>query len=299
MLGLGLGMLGLSQRGYIPNLLSVTLANWLIFLGFAWAVGSLRDFLGLPRRDRVAMALVIVSAPVLFVLTEPWPHSVVRGIFVALTLGAVAGRAAWLLRRHAPEDSRRACRFVEIVLWALVVTTVGRAIGTAVSGSGEVLSHDPSNALSLLGFLGFLVVLTLGVMWMEIETLQRQLLRSARFDALTGLYNRQSFLTEFERELDAASAGTRHEFSVVIFDLDDFKHINDHHGHLLGDRVLSGFAAELRRGVRAGDALGRYGGEEFAVLLPHTSKGVAIDVADRFRASLAEHGVSIDAPSAI
>jgi diguanylate cyclase (GGDEF)-like protein len=94
--------------------------------------------------------------------------------------------------------------------------------------------------------------------------LQALLREQAMHDALTGLLNRRALAERHGHETAAAEA----VLSLVLLDLDHFKRINDEHGHATGDAVLRDFAAALRSGLRAGDALFRVGGEEFALLLP-------------------------------
>ena len=104
--------------------------------------------------------------------------------------------------------------------------------------------------------------------------------RASLTDALTGLGNRR----EFELRLgEVALAADRYgdSFSVVMFDLDEFKAVNDGNGHAAGDAVLRHVAAVLRAGTRECDVVCRWGGEEFAVLLPRTSAADAVRIADR------------------
>ena len=100
---------------------------------------------------------------------------------------------------------------------------------------------------------------------------QRELLREqALTDALTGLANRRSFHERLHAELGRAGREDR-EVALILFDVDDFKTINDRHGHPAGDAALCGFAAILRDEARVSDIVCRFGGEEFAVLLPNAS----------------------------
>ncbi len=104
--------------------------------------------------------------------------------------------------------------------------------------------------------------------------------RDARTDPLTGLWNRRHF---DERLGDAVVAALRYAepFSVAIFDLDDFKTVNDRFGHRAGDSALQHIAALIRAGTRDSDIACRWGGEEFAVLFQHTRPADAARVADR------------------
>lgn len=106
--------------------------------------------------------------------------------------------------------------------------------------------------------------------------------RSAVTDALTGLYNRRFFAAAMEREV-RRSRRYGLAFSLVMLDLDQFKKVNDAYGHLFGDIVLQRAARVLRRSIREADIACRYGGEEFAVVLPETDRLGAHAVAERIR----------------
>ncbi|HEY9038743.1 MAG TPA: diguanylate cyclase [Roseovarius sp.] len=105
-------------------------------------------------------------------------------------------------------------------------------------------------------------------------------LRAAMIDPLTGLYNRR-FAMPFLRELVTARAPEAKGFAVMVADLDHFKHINDHHGHPTGDRVLCHVADLLGGGVRERDLVARIGGEEFLIVMPDTDGDEARRTADR------------------
>lgn len=109
----------------------------------------------------------------------------------------------------------------------------------------------------------------------------------ARTDALTGLANRAAFFGRAERMM-ARSLGDGSPFSVIVFDLDYFKNVNDTQGHAAGDRVLQLFADTLVSVLRPQDLAGRHGGEEFAVALPEANVETAYIVADRVRHAFAE-----------
>jgi diguanylate cyclase len=107
----------------------------------------------------------------------------------------------------------------------------------------------------------------------------------AHTDPLTGLLNRRGFDQQKQRLCGVSAAG----FTVLVIDIDHFKAINDAHGHLLGDRVIVAVANVLRSCVGERGPIARMGGEEFAVLLSHTSSAGGVELAERIRASV-EHG---------
>ena len=113
----------------------------------------------------------------------------------------------------------------------------------------------------------------------------RDLEELATTDGLTGCANHRAFQEHLQRQISTAHR-ERREVSLLLLDLDHFKLINDTYGHPTGDEVLCAVASRVRDAVRAGDIVGRIGGEEFAVLLPHTPLDVARQVAERVRASV-------------
>jgi len=112
-------------------------------------------------------------------------------------------------------------------------------------------------------------------LYKEVETL-------AITDALTGTYTRRYFLERFEEEVRRAQA-RKTRLSFLMLDVDHFKKVNDQYGHLAGDEVLKQVGVVLREGVREIDIAGRYGGEEFCVVLPDTDGQGALLVAERIR----------------
>ena len=106
-------------------------------------------------------------------------------------------------------------------------------------------------------------------------------------DGLTGLYNRRYLEAHLGGLIERISGGRRH-LSVIMFDIDHFKKINDTYGHAAGDEVLQELCARIMKGVRSFDTVARYGGEEFVVVMPETDINVAMTVAERLRQGVAD-----------
>ena len=121
----------------------------------------------------------------------------------------------------------------------------------------------------------------------ELESARRRAEVLATTDLLTNIYNRRGLLAVSERDVKLA---LRHQrpLSVVMFDLDHFKSVNDAYGHPVGDRVLCDVASTVRREIRNTDLFGRIGGEEFLLVLPDTSVETSLQLAERLRRCIAE-----------
>ena len=120
----------------------------------------------------------------------------------------------------------------------------------------------------------------------ELEALNRALFEESRHDPLTRVGNRMA-LREQLTQLSGTAERYGHDYCIAIYDVDRFKAYNDTHGHLAGDNVLSAVAGALVSGARSGDAVYRYGGEEFVVVLPAQSLETAATAAERMRDAVA------------
>ena len=126
----------------------------------------------------------------------------------------------------------------------------------------------------------------------RILELHEQLVSQATHDSLTSLLNRSALIEVLQKEL-IRSVREKNPVAVIMADLDHFKHVNDTYGHLAGDAVLREAARRMSASLRAYDAVGRYGGEEFLVVAPSCSVAGGTELAERLRQSIC--GVPIDA----
>lgn len=182
----------------------------------------------------------------------------------------------WLLRLSV----RRATALIAVIaciaaasLTGAIITVLGRdtlwlAMGIAVPVSLIIAVPLGHTAVALIH---------------ELDALRQQLRTQATTDSLTGCMNRRHFLEKARALFERACEAEVPPFSLLMIDVDHFKAINDTHGHGEGDRALQGVVEAIRDELRSHDRLGRLGGEEFAVLLPETSRDDAKRVAERLR----------------
>lgn len=152
-----------------------------------------------------------------------------------------------------------------------------------VESTIDVLRNDEGE---LAGFVEVIHDVT------EQKLRERQLYERATRDELTGVCNRGHFLDIATQELERARRFAE-PLSLLMFDIDHFKKVNDQYGHEVGDRALQVIARACQQGLRRIDTIGRIGGEEFAVVLPRADKEPALELAQRLRVQLAEQRISL------
>lgn len=192
------------------------------------------------------------------------------------------------------EKIRRAFYLVVLLIVVAIVLDVGGFTRYAM-----IFDRMPSLEADGRPMLGWrvieavLLVLAAAVMFLNLKLIQRWIVREDLYrersdiDELTRLTNRRSFIEQAKKELDLGKR-TRSPAACILLDIDHFKAVNDEFGHLVGDQVLVTVADILMKTARTYDIVGRYGGEEFAILLPHTDTDAAMGVAERIRASIEE-----------
>jgi diguanylate cyclase (GGDEF)-like protein len=133
-------------------------------------------------------------------------------------------------------------------------------------------------------FLSFMVIIltSVGFLVLQKDRVEAEATKLAVTDPLTGTFNRRTFLELAEKEISRARR-SKEPLSLVLFDLDHFKAINDKYGHPAGDHVLKRFVQVAKMCLRQEDLLVRYGGEEFCLLLPQTNTNDAATMAERIR----------------
>jgi diguanylate cyclase (GGDEF)-like protein len=264
-------------------------------LGSACLFAFLARFLALarhaPRIERVvrgaAYAFVLVAALALL------PGEATRGwlplagnLLLFGTALVVVGATLVALRRGS-----RAARFV-LVAW-LPTLVLDMAREAQLLGSTLLLPPNEYASPTAMAFAGLMFSLGLADRLLAVRRERDAARRDAERDALTGALNRGALAERLAAAVDSAAAEGR-ALALLFLDLDRFKQINDAHGHRVGDACLLAVVDEIGAELRRDDSLGRYGGEEFVVVLPGASAADAKAVAERIRERVRRRCVAID-----
>ncbi len=178
--------------------------------------------------------------------------------------------------------------YLTVVLLAIFPLTLMEGIGYAslvgITFLGSEVYFGGLLTISALGDIWLLTLLAGIAVWAQLAQLHMllRLYREASRDALTGLVNRRVLNKWLKLEITRARQQER-PLSILLFDLDFFKRVNDTYGHLTGDKVLQAFSRLLKRDLVNYNLIGRYGGEEFLAVLPGLDEAGAMAIADRIR----------------
>ena len=209
----------------------------------------------------------------------PWLVGLANGVLGTQMLAIV-----FAVSRHSPATGWRWRALIGLCMGATATVTFWRGIlGAFFTEAYPFLTapHPVNKVAALVSNLS-LVLTTVAILMAYREEAERELHAQAITDDLTRLLNRRAWTERAEAQLaDARRYG--HPLVVVMLDIDHFKHVNDAHGHAKGDHALQLLARLLREELRGGDLAGRYGGEEFCVILTHTREGQALSFDQRLR----------------
>ncbi|GLS97814.1 hypothetical protein GCM10007918_51060 [Piscinibacter gummiphilus] len=289
--GVGWGLLllsGLFPPGSWSDRLSSTLSMAGISGGLALNATAFDLWCGHTVRARVQVLLAVLMTTGYGMGFASYPFRVGWANFL---LGLQMALMAAALARRPPLPVGRWRWLLVVSLVLQMIVTVWRGVLGAFYTElyPTFLAPHPVNLAFALVANATAVLSLVGILLAHRDEAARALERLAALDGLTGVFNRRAWLVQAETEL-AVSVRYDHPLAVLMIDLDHFKQINDTRGHEAGDRALCFVAEALRTAVRAGDVVGRYGGEEFCVLMNHADHDAAKAFDRRLRSHLAEAG---------
>ena len=275
----------LDQR--LPGFVVMLAGNALLMGGLGlFYFGSLRFWhRPCPWRSWTAAGAVLLAAMSYFCWFQPDFRA--RTMLFAVGMAACNFAHARLLQRHGKGFSSR---LTAVVLTALCGVSVLRAATTfwLDAPASTRFTQMPMQQLYAVSFHLAALLLSIGGLLMLSERVRFEFEHLASHDSLTGALTRRTLFQAGEREWTRWMRHGR-PFSVLLLDIDRFKSINDQWGHPTGDKVLQGCTALIASRLRGGDALGRYGGEEFIVVLGETDGAAAWMAAERIRQALEQH----------
>jgi diguanylate cyclase (GGDEF)-like protein len=193
-----------------------------------------------------------------------------------------------LVRQAKEEDGIARTGLILFAGFFSIVSLVVTAVAIAAPFAGPIVGASAGSPLQVVlvpGLMIFLIGAGLGQLWVHYIRAFQEVQRAATTDPLTGVRNRRSIMPEYER-LFQRTAREGRRLACLMLDADDFKRINDTYGHRKGDTVLVQLAQRLVGAVREYDLVGRYGGEEFLVIVPELPDADVISVARRIHDSI-------------
>jgi diguanylate cyclase (GGDEF)-like protein len=274
-------------RDAMPLALSVIAGFVCLNAGFLLEYAALRTFRGRPVRWRALCAVTAAAITAHIVLLLTGASEQLRIAFASAVMAAWLVASLLVLLRGIKADERYSHVLTASFFGVWACCSLLRGLYAAFSGDPHMTLFATNVVQSVWLAIQFVSILgtSLGFILMTKERSDHEIIRLASTDSLTGLLNRRTFMESAYAELARAHREHR-PTCVLMLDLDHFKKINDTYGHRAGDRVLQHFSQALRSCIRPFDLAGRYGGEEFCVLLSGAEPAEAEAIADRIRAAV-------------
>ncbi|WP_447920356.1 diguanylate cyclase domain-containing protein [Achromobacter aegrifaciens] len=286
-------------RARLPGAFGSAIANLIVLSGYLLIMNGAASLSG--RRYRAASIGLLIIMALIWLVAGDAGQDVVWKYVSAFPIALVSGMTAWELLRCHSLRSLTPLRIATAVasLHALVYIARAFILPWWVAEHGPGI-HLTASTLTMYEGVLYSIVLPMTLLKLIREETHGQLLRESQTDYLTRLGNRRWFFEQGTRIIENAGRGP---VAVLAFDLDQFKAINDRHGHQAGDQVLKFFADTARCVLGEGVLLARIGGEEFAALLagPDARRATVLGaaVAQHFAVTVSERDDSLGIPATV
>ncbi len=272
------------MQGKWHHLISMALPNLLLVLTMVIQLRGTYRYFGIPVNTKLLSSIVLVALLLILWSSGKNAYYLHRLLFMTGFLALMCGvqiKVLWKRRREG-----FATNLLLITLSFMCIALGIRFISALIEEPAVgIFVYSPLQAFYLASNSIGILLLSISAMLLSSEQLRAEMVKLLRHDALTGALTRRSVFEYAEDEF-ARSARRDASFSMLLIDLDHFKEINDRHGHQVGDTVLTHFVVCVEHVLRRPAVIGRYGGEEFIVILPETGKEQAIQVAERIQSHL-------------
>lgn len=286
----------IASRGVLADPWVLSVAQLLIAVGLGLAWDGFRRFAGRAPLSPWIWSLLLAVVVLGLAMSQFGQHLLFRAAF---NTGMIAVLSALIAREllTAAGPGQSAIRVTGWIYAFNAVFFLLRSLSVATHGqAASALNPDGLAALALFWWMGMTIAVTLGMVLMTGERLQRNLDYQASRDPLTGALNRRAFSLIADKEV-ALARRMRQPLSVLMLDLDHFKQVNDRLGHRGGDEILCSFVGVAKRVLRSEDLFCRFGGEEFVALLPGAMAGQAMIVAERLRSAYQGESMTVEGAS--
>lgn len=292
---LAFGLLLQGSQGLIHPLASVFIANIIIPCGFAMIWLGLRRYKGktTPRYSVVlgSIAVFMIAMHALSGVDES--GFVIRTIFMSSVCAIINLLSARTLLK-SDKSSTPGEHFTGVILTCMAIALIIRAVTTYNLPDSMILTtSNTHNYFTYMMAMIFNILFSFGLVIMPSERLQNRLSHLADTDFLTGIMSRRAFANYANRAIGRQKDNGQ-ELALILFDIDDFKSINDKYGHSAGDAVLQDICQKIKIIIRGSDFFGRIGGEEFAILLTDASLATAKTIAERIRQAIQDSATAYD-----
>lgn len=292
----GMSLILIFLRHQLPPFFGVFLANLFLMAGGTLGLVAPTTFfrLPLPRwRMGLAWAVGLLGLGVHY----PFGGSIAYAMVgVCLAMAVVMLSTALMVYRQARRPLGFAAHTFALSMGGMGVLYSVRAIAVLFTPNVQLAPASLAGAHQSMLIIGalFVVCSTMSFYAMVLDEQKHELSERARRDPLTGLFSRRAFF-----ELAEHAQCQRTPFAILMVDIDHFKAINDTHGHLGGDAVLTQAGQRILSAFRAGDVAGRYGGEEFCVLVQTGDVHLATELAQRLVETFAQHAMALPSGAAL
>lgn len=271
----------LALRGRVPDPLSILLGNALASATLSYLLAAVLRFQGRFLNWPAIFLPPVTLAVLLTIFLDDFPTRIVLANFI------MALQTAWVLwalykQRHAPAGRGAVMVMVGMGIGTVALLVRAASGASPAHGVQGLLQPGTVQALTFVTMFAVLLIASLGFVFMSKERADETNLRLAAQDELTGVANRRSIIAALDRDV-ARAIRTREPIAVMMVDIDHFKRVNDEYGHLAGDQVLRNVVDVIRHRIRTQDIVGRYGGEEFLVVLCDTTAQGAQQLAEQLR----------------
>lgn len=272
-----------AARGYFPDFLTIVVANFVLYQAcILYYAGSQKFLLG--RSETHGWTLLNCAlALAMFWFGIVRPEFETRLLFITLAVSALFFRHALLYMRHAGRVFGKRLMMGLLLAQALVAGLRFVSVVAGMAGSG-LMEGTWIQSLYISMYSFTVLLLSIAVILMATDRVHTEFEYLATRDPLTGALNRRAVLDACQ----GAFASGERRGALLMVDLDHFKDINDRFGHQMGDAVLREAVRRMQRAIGDKGVLGRYGGEEFVVLLPESGKAEAMEIAARLRQAIGE-----------